>query len=100
MNESTNLINWAFNQTSQKKLVEKNQFILKMSDVWLGVEPTVNLISSEKIISTLSFDQIQLMKSTIEYTKPIDAPITKGQEYGKFYIEIEGKPKYTIPFSC
>ena len=96
LNESSNLINWAFNQTSQKTLVEKHK-IIKNVDVWLGVEPTVNLISSEKIVSTLSFDQIQLMKTTIEFTKPIAAPIIKGQEYGKLYIDIEGKPKITIP---
>ena len=36
LNESINLINWAFNQTSQKILVEKNQ-VIKEVDVWLGV---------------------------------------------------------------
>ena len=96
LNESSNLINWAFNQTSQKTLVEKHK-IIKNVDVWLGVEPTVNLISSEKIVSTLSFDQIQLMKTTIEFTKPIAAPIIKGQEYGKLFINIEGKPEIIIP---
>ena len=89
------LIDWAFNQTSQKKLIEKNQFV-KEVDVWLGSEPKINLISSNNIISTLSYDQIQLMKSKIEYTKPIPAPIIKGNEYGKLYIEIEGKPTIEV----
>ncbi len=96
MNESIKLINWAFNQTSQKKLIEKNQFI-KEVDVWLGVESKVNLISSQDVISTLSFDQIQLMNSSIEYSKPIEAPIIQNKEYGKLHIEIDGKPKITIP---
>ena len=96
LNESINLINWAFNQTSQHTLVEKNQ-IIKEIDVWLGVEPRINLISSEKVISTLSFDQIQLMKSNIEFIKPISAPIIKGATYGKLFIEIDGKPKIEIP---
>ncbi len=96
LNESTNLINWAFNQTSQKTLVKKNQ-IIKNVDVWLGDEPTVNLISSDDFISTLSFDQIQLMESNIEFTKPIEAPISKGKEYGKLYINISGKPEIIIP---
>ncbi len=96
LNESSNLINWAFNQTSQKIIVKKNQ-ILKKVDVWLGSESQVNLISSKDIVSTLSFDQIQLMKSTIEYKKPIEAPIVSGKEYGKLFIEIEGKPKIVIP---
>ncbi len=96
LNESSNLINWAFNQTSQKKLVNKNQ-IIKEVDVWLGVEPKIKLISPKDIISTLSFDQIQLMNSKIEYKKPIEAPIIAGQEYGKLFINIEGKPSIQIP---
>ena len=63
----------------------------------MGVNPRVNLISSDKIISTLSFDQLQLMNSSIEYTKPISAPIKKGDELGKLIIDIDGKPKIEIP---
>ena len=96
LNESSNLINWAFNQTSQKTLLKKNQFI-KEVDVWLGVKSRVNLISSKNVISTLSFDQIQLMNSTIEYTKPISAPIIKDKEYGKLFIQIDGRPEIVIP---
>ena len=95
LNESSNLLNWAFNQTSQKTLIEKDQIIKKV-DVWLGSEPSVNLVSSEKVISTLSFDQIQLLKSSIEYNKPISAPIIAGKEYGKLNINISGKPDIII----
>ena len=96
LNEAANLMNWAFNQTSQKILVKTNQ-IIKEVDVWLGIEPKVNLVSSKKILSTLSFDQIQLMSSRIEYSKPIAAPINKGNEYGNLYIEIDGKPQIVVP---
>ena len=90
LNESTNLLNWAFNQTSQKKLLQKNQFIKKV-DVWLGNQPTVNLISENDLISILSFDQIQLTESTITYKKPISAPIKKGEKLGIMSINIPGK---------
>ena len=95
MNESSNLINWAFSQTSQKKLVDEGQFIVE-ADVWLGNKPRVNLISSRKVISTLSFDQLQLIKSSIQYVKPIEAPIIKGNTYGKLLIEIDGKPNIEV----
>tara|TARA_Y100001970_G_scaffold114296_1_gene142583 strand:- start:1938 stop:3071 length:1134 start_codon:yes stop_codon:yes gene_type:complete len=95
MNESANLINWAFSQTSQKKLVDADQVIAE-ADVWLGNKPRVNLVSSKKVISTLSFDQIQLIKSSIQYKKPLDAPIVKGNSYGKLLIEIEGKPNIEV----
>ncbi len=96
LNEASKLINWAFNQTSQKILIKNNQ-IIKEVDVWLGVEPKINLVSSREVISTLSFDQMQLMKSSIEYNKPIAAPIIKGNKYGNLLIEIDGKPKILVP---
>ena len=95
MNESANLINWAFSQTSQKELVREGQVIAQV-DVWLGNKPRVNLISSRKVVSTLSFDQLQLIKSSIQYKKPLDAPILKGNSYGKLLISIEGKPNMEI----
>ena len=95
MNESANLINWAFAQTSQKELVSEGQVITQV-DVWLGNKPRVNLISSRKVVSTLSFDQLQLIKSSIQYKKPLDAPILKGNSYGKLLISIEGKPNIEI----
>ena len=95
MNESANLINWAFSQTSQKELVSEGQVIAQV-DVWLGNKPRVNLISPRKVVSTLSFDQLQLIKSSIQYKKPLDAPILKGNSYGKLLVSIEGKPNIEI----
>ena len=95
LNEASNLINWAFSQTSQKLLVDENQVIVEV-DVWLGNKPRVNLVSSKKIVSTLSFDQIQLIKSSLEYKRPIEAPIKKGEVYGKLIIDIDGKPNIEV----
>ena len=66
-------------------------------DVWLGNKSTVNLVVDKKIISTLSYDQEKLLTSQIKYTKPISAPVIKGNEYGKLLIYIEGKPTIEIP---
>jgi len=96
LNESTNLINWAFNQTTQKKLLSKNQ-IIKNVDVWLGSKPTVNLTIEKDIISTVSFDQIKTINSKIEYSKPLSAPFKAGDEKGKIIISISGKPDMIIP---
>ena len=95
LNEASNLINWAFSQTSQKKILDEGQFITEV-DVWLGRKARVSLVSSKKIISILSFDQIQLLKSSIEYKKPLKAPIIKGKTYGNLTISIEGKPDIKV----
>ena len=52
--------------------------------------------TSKKIISTLSFDQIQLIESSIEYQKPIEAPILKGKTYGKLLIKTAGRPNIVV----
>ena len=95
LNEASNLINWAFSQTSQKLLVDENQVIVEV-DVWLGNKPRVNLVSSKKVVSTLSFDQIQLIKSSLQYKRPIEAPIKKGEVLGKLIINIDGKPNIEV----
>ena len=45
----------------------------------------------------VSFDQIQLMKSSIHYIKPISAPIISNKKYGELTISIDGKPDIIIP---
>ena len=96
LNESANLLNWAFAQTSPIKLVSKNQ-IIKNVDVWLGNQPTVNLIIKEDIVSILSFEQSKLIKTTINYEKPVSAPIKAEDEIGSMTINIKGKPTIIVP---
>jgi D-alanyl-D-alanine carboxypeptidase (penicillin-binding protein 5/6) len=96
LNESSNLLNWAFKQTTEKILAHKGQ-IIKNVDVWLGNKPTVNLVVERDIISILSFDQLKLIKSTINYEKPISAPIKAGDKIGSLTINISGKPPMIVP---
>ena len=96
LNESTYLLDWAFTQTSQKKILSKNQ-VIKNIDVWLGNNPSINLVADNDIISILSFDQIQLINSTISYSKPINAPIKKGDKLGELTINISGKKSINVP---
>ena len=84
-----------FTQTNQTKLIDEGEIIVE-ADVWLGNKPRINLVSSKKIISTLSFDQIQLLKSSIEYSRPIEAPFKKNDVLGKLTIIIEGKPNIEV----
>ena len=94
--EAEKLINWAFRETTQKKILEKGQ-IIKEVDLWLGSKPTINLVVDKDIISTLSFEQLKMIKSTIEYEKPISAPVKAGENLGKMIIEISGKQNIEVP---
>jgi len=94
--ESEKLINWAFRETSPKKILKKDQLI-KEVDVWLGSKPTINLIIENDLVTTVSYEQIKTLKSSIEYEKPISAPIKKGDILGKLTIEISGKKNFEVP---
>ena len=94
LNESSNLLNWAFTQTSQKKLLSKNQ-IIKNVDVWLGNKPSIDLVIKNDVISILSFDQLKLIKTKIIYTSPIKAPIKANDKLGEIEINIIGKKTIT-----
>ena len=96
INEASNLLNWAFTQTSLKKILSKNQ-IIKNVDVWLGKKPTINLTIESDVVSIVSFDQIQSMKSLITFDRPINAPIVKGDKLGVLEISIKGKENIVIP---
>ena len=96
LNESSNLINWAFRETTEKQILKKNQ-VIKTIDTWLGNKSNVDMIVKENFNTIVSFDQIKLIKSSIEYQNPLPAPIEKGQEIGKIIILIPGKDKIDIP---
>ena len=96
LNESLFLLNWAYNQTSQIKLVSKGQ-IIKNVDVWLGNKSTINLVIEKDVISTVSFDQLQLIETSISFNKPISAPFKKGDRLGSMLIKIAGKKDLTVP---
>jgi D-alanyl-D-alanine carboxypeptidase (penicillin-binding protein 5/6) len=94
--ESSNLLNWAFTQTSPKKLLSKGQ-IIKNVDVWLGNKPSINMIIGKDIVSILSYDQLQLIETNIKYNKPLSAPILQGEEIGSIEINILGKKSIKLP---
>jgi len=49
----------------------------------------------EEVIDWLNTPLI-LIKSTIEYQRPIEAPIIKDETYGQLIINIEGKPDIVV----
>ena len=54
----------------------------------------IRIRSKSSIIKYLY--QIQLIKSSLEYKRPIEAPIKKGEVYGKLLIDIDGKPNIEV----
>tara|TARA_B100000676_G_C17897417_1_gene742657 strand:- start:174 stop:1049 length:876 start_codon:yes stop_codon:yes gene_type:complete len=94
--EAEKLTNWAFRETNETILFKKNQ-IIKTVDVWLGSKSRINLIIENDVKTILSYEQIKSISSEIEYTKPIPAPLKKGDKLGEINISINGKDNMIIP---
>ena len=94
--ESQRLLNWAYRETNNSIILEKNQ-ILKKADVWLGSKSTVNLVSKEKIIKTLDSEQSENVKIILKYNNPLEAPIKKGDTLGVIKIIIPNMETFETP---
>ncbi len=80
--ESERLIEWAFREFNDYRLFAAGDKV-DDGEVWLGAEPKVPLSVSKDFVVTLPRKLRKDMKVTIEYDRPISAPIQKGETVGK-----------------
>src|SRR5262249_2623580 len=83
--ESERLIEWAFREFNDYRLFATGDKV-EDAEVWLGAEPKVPLTVGKDLVVTLPRKSRKDMKVTVEYDRPIPAPITKGQPVGKVTV--------------
>jgi D-alanyl-D-alanine carboxypeptidase (penicillin-binding protein 5/6) len=83
--ESERLIEWAFREFNDYRLFAAGDKV-EDAEVWLGAEPKVPLTVDKDLVVTLPRKSRKDMKVTVEYDRPIPAPITKGQPVGKVIV--------------
>jgi serine-type D-Ala-D-Ala carboxypeptidase (penicillin-binding protein 5/6) len=80
--ESERLIEWAFREFNDYRLFAAGDKV-DDGEVWLGAESKVPLTVGKDFVVTLARKVRKDMKVTIEYDRPIPAPIQKGDAVGK-----------------
>ena len=80
--ESERLIEWAFREFNDYRLFAAGDKV-DDGEVWLGAEPRVPLSVDKDFVVTLPRKARKDMKVTVEYDRPIPAPIQKGDTVGK-----------------
>jgi serine-type D-Ala-D-Ala carboxypeptidase (penicillin-binding protein 5/6) len=80
--ESERLIEWAFREFNDYRLFAAGDKV-DDGEVWLGAEAKVPLSVSKDFVVTLPRKVRKEMKVTIEYDRPIPAPIQEGETVGK-----------------
>ena len=83
--ESTKLLTYGITNFDLIEIAKANKSFDKV-DVWLGKEKQVNVYVNEDIYKTIKKAQKRLLKVSINYIGPVEAPIEKDQIIGKLNI--------------
>ena len=77
--ESTKMLTYGLTNFDLVKITEANKAFQKI-DVWLGKENTVDVYTNEDIYKTIKKAKKKLLKVTVNYDGPVEAPINKNQK--------------------
>ncbi len=94
--EAEAIVNWSFRQFAKKTLVHDGTPVAQ-AKVWMGREPTVDLVPEGDLtllLPAMSSDDVQ---AEVVYTGPVHAPITKGQKLADLVFTPEGMGEIRRP---
>ena len=94
--ESARLIGWAFREFGNYKLFEAGETV-DDAGVWLGVEPTIPLVTEQDLTVTLSRKARLDMVVKVIYDSPIPAPLEIGQQVGLLVVAAPGEETIEVP---
>jgi D-alanyl-D-alanine carboxypeptidase (penicillin-binding protein 5/6) len=94
--ESERLIDWAFREFNDYKLFAAGDKV-EDAEAWLGSEPKVPLTVGKDLVVTLPRKSRKDMKVTVDYDRPIPAPVKKGQTIGKLVVTAPDVPPTEVP---
>ncbi|MBN9887994.1 D-alanyl-D-alanine carboxypeptidase family protein [Salipiger abyssi] len=94
--ESEAIVNWAFRQFAERKLVTKETEIAS-AEVWMGAEDSVGLVSHEDVTLLVPVTPGTRLDAEVVYTGPLKAPIAEGQKLAELIIRPEGLPEHRVP---
>ena len=96
-NETQKLLNWGFTAFDDIRLVEAGKPVGAPVQVWKGSQAQVGLGSPDAIYVAVPKGEGDRLKTTIERTDPLVAPLTKGQRVGSLKVTTAaGAPIATI----
>jgi serine-type D-Ala-D-Ala carboxypeptidase (penicillin-binding protein 5/6) len=94
--ESERLIEWAFREFNDYRLFAAGDKV-DDGEVWLGAEPKVPLSVERDLVVTLPRKVRKDMKVSVEYDRPIPAPIRQGETVGKVVVNAPDIPPVEAP---
>ena len=87
--ESVRLMNLAFRTFKKFELLTADKTV-KDAPLWMGNEETVPLVSPVTVSRVITRKSHNTMTTRVVFPDEIKAPVTKGQEIGQIFINIDG----------
>ena len=98
--EAQKLLNWGYTAFDDVRLVEAGKAVGAPVQVWKGRQAQVALGSADAIYVAVPKGEGDHLKTTIERTDPLVAPLTKGQRVGSLKVATaSGTAIATIPLT-
>src|SRR5262249_20264918 len=94
--ESERLIEWAYREFNNYRLFAAGDKV-EDAELWLGAAPKVPLSTGQDLLVTMPRKSRKDMKVTVEYDRPIPAPVNKGQIVGKIIVTAPDIPPAETP---
>lgn len=99
-NETQKLLNWGFTAFDDVRLVEAGKPIGAPVPVWKGAQATVGLGSADAIYVAVPKGEGDRLKTQVEHTDPLVAPLAKGQRVGSVKVSTaSGTAIATVPLT-
>ena len=96
-NESQKLLNWGYQAFDPVKLFDAGKAIVT-PEVWKGKERLVKLGSVAAVVIAVPRGEADKLKTTVERTEPLVAPLAKGQRVGTLKVTTAaGAPVAEVP---
>jgi D-alanyl-D-alanine carboxypeptidase (penicillin-binding protein 5/6) len=94
--ESERLLEWGFREFDNVVLFRAADTVEEVP-VYLGDRPTVPLVAGRDLVLTLPRQWRRNLQARVRYEAPVPAPITRGQEIGRFFVSGQGVPEMEVP---
>ena len=83
--ESSKLLTYGLTNFDLIQIAKSNEPVDKI-DVWLGKDKNIDVFVKDDVYKTIKKAQKRLLKVSLKYTGPIEAPIKKNQVLGKLRV--------------
>jgi D-alanyl-D-alanine carboxypeptidase (penicillin-binding protein 5/6) len=94
--ESERLVEWAFREFNDYRLFAAGDKV-DDAEVWLGSEPKVPLTVTKDLVVTLPRKSRKEMKVSVQFDKPVPAPVAQGQVLGRVVVTAPDVPPVEAP---